>query len=249
MPESLEQSVERNEDLDKRGVFRWENGEIKKVTKEEYDEMKKSAPVPEVPVHVETPASEPTSDNESREDSDPTRIFHAPTPKALDTYAQKEAEASHLQEIKGLADAANDLMAEGEKSEASAETKTPENAPVPEVHVPVETEPMSAVEPMDAKDRLLSAKSIDAFITICDELQAKNESIEINGEPYGGNFVKRSLEAARDSIRSGKKLIEAAGFIGRIPKSELRDKLEQLLNVKGIMETARAVEEAYTQAA
>ncbi|MEK7582558.1 MAG: hypothetical protein AAB452_01720 [Patescibacteria group bacterium] len=198
MSESLEQSVERNEDLDKRGIFRWEKGEIKRVTKEEYAEMKKSAPVPEVPVHVETPVSEPTSDSESREDSDPTRIFQAPTS---------------------------------------------------EVHVPVETESMSVVESTDPKERLLSAKSIDAFIAICDELQAKNESIEINGEPYGGNFVKRSLEAARDSIRSGKKLIEAAGFIGRIPKSELRDKLEQLLNIKGIMETARAVEEAYTQAA
>ncbi|MEK7589587.1 MAG: hypothetical protein AAB479_03135 [Patescibacteria group bacterium] len=222
MPESLEQSVERNEDLDKRGIFRWEKGEIKRVTKEEYAEMKKSAPVPEVPVHVETPASKPISDGKFQEDSDPTRIFQAPTSEALNMYAQKEA------------DATNNVMAESERSE---------------VHVPVETESMSVVESTDPKERLLSAKSIDAFIAICDELQAKNESIEINGEPYGGNFVKRSLEAARDSIRSGKKLIEAAGFIGRIPKSELRDKLEQLLNIKGIMETARAVEEAYTQAA
>ena len=124
----------------------------------------------------------------------------------------------------------------------------PEEAMVmPERKVPVEIEPsQESVEPVLGEGDLVEAQGIEAFLKVCDQFELQNRSIEIGGQVFGGDQIRGIIESTQASLQSSNSM-DGARHLSKIPKSELRDRIEELLNFEGLVDTAEELRTAYEQ--
>ncbi len=230
-PKSPSNLSEVQERTNERGFFRYDpkTGKVEEISMKEATDS--SVVDEKLPEEMSNPQQEPGLSQESQ-----------------DTVSEPAVESPAIFFERPTAEDFNSASVEPEK-------KVPEIAPTQPLTIPDATEDFDVEfkEPtpqsVEGIDQLLAAEDIDSFIKICDQLQAEGKSILIKEQKYSGAYIKKTLEMARDTIASGKKLIKAAEQIGALPPSELRTKIEKLLKVDGVMEAAQAVDTAYTQAA